>query len=915
MPFFASLPKTPELVRFFHRPSQQLYGVHGEDAHILSREYFKSQRALKSWLSSSLCSSSSSPSPKKKLRADETDIQKTSHDINCDYVTFREKSDIEGVLRFLLFERRQHIEIWEIIDNQWTIVRRGSPGNLERIEELLPTSEEIKESAIAMAIWLCSGEKGNELIGVSFVNSILRTIHVCQFEDNLQLLNLEVMLMEVGVKECLYSSSGVHSTTKLESVLERCGVTSTKRKQSEFREENIAQDLSRLLDSTDEMLAEIEFKYAMKATACIISYLELLSDDTGFGHWKLLRHHLSRYMRLDSTVVEALNLFPRRGEVGTNRNNSLYGVLNQCHTPMGSRRLMQWIRQPLLSLEDIEARQTLVELFVSSSGLRDSLRSKYLEFHIPDLDKLTKRVISRKATLEDTYRLYLLLRKVPNMLSLFEQQQQKALKSDAISLLMKRFIEPLETLLNHSKGFVEMCDTTLDLNAAESINEFKIRAEFDENLRDLDQMMQKLQKQIQGDCLETITDDLGLKDGVVTIERNRKFGFFAEMTVKNARDCRLDARSEYMKVDSVRKTGIRFRNKTLEILNERYMKAFRMYETIQAKLVEDVMDVMRSYVTVIEEASNLIAELDIFTSLAHVSSRNNYVKPVILPPGKIISLKDSRHPCLETQDQFVFVTNDVEMEKETSRFLIITGPNMGGKSTYIRQVGMIVLMSQIGCFVPCSSASISLVDCILARVGANDSQLRGVSTFMVEMLEMATILKSASRSSLVIIDELGRGTSTYDGFGLAKAISEALCEIGSFCLFATHFHELTEMDKQFPFVMNLHVEAEISNDELLLLHRVLSGPATQSYGIHIAQLAKFPQSVVEAARKKVVELEHHQQKSVSDISICAPLTMDSDINLEKMESFLHEFSLLPLDKLSPTQGLDSFRKLCAYYRV
>jgi DNA mismatch repair protein MSH2 len=260
----------------------------------------------------------------------------------------------------------------------------------------------------------------------------------------------------------------------------------------------------------------------------------------------------------------------------------------------------------------------------------------------------------------------------------------------------------------------------------------------------------------------------------------------------------------------------------------------------------------------------------VLTSFAAVAALapNTYCRPVLHPlgsgtddsnerPSRVLSLRKARHPCVELMDYMDFIANDYNLCDGSSSFQIITGPNMGGKSTYIRGLGSIVLLAQVGCFVPCEEAEIAVVDAILARVGAGDAGQKGVSTFMAEMLEAAVLVETATPNSLVIIDELGRGTSTVDGFGLAWGIAQYLASrIQPFCLFATHFYELTALEKQVKHVVNKHVSAYTGEDnEIVMLHNIADGPCSESFGIHVAAMAGFPPSVITEAKRKAAELE------------------------------------------------------------
>jgi DNA mismatch repair protein MSH2 len=415
-----------------------------------------------------------------------------------------------------------------------------------------------------------------------------------------------------------------------------------------------------------------------------------------------------------------------------------------------------------------------------------------------------------------------------------------------------------------------MVETTVDLDALDN-HEFIIRPEFDDGLRTIRKRLDKCKAEIATEHRYVGKDlDQDIEKKLI-LENHKTHGWCFRLT--RAEQSSIRNKKEYKEITTM-KNGVYFTTNNLAELRREFDQLFENYNRTQSGLVQEVVNVASSYIPVLEKLAATLAHLDVIVAFSHVSvhAPTPYTRPTIHERGTGNTiLKEARHPCMEMQDDISFITNDVALERGTSEFLIITGPNMGGKSTYIRQIGVIALMAQTGCFVPCSEAELCIFDSILARVGASDSQLKGVSTFMAEMLETANILKSATRESLIIIDELGRGTSTYDGFGLAWAISEHIIkEIGAFALFATHFHELTSLVDPFPQVQNLHVVAHIDgtdspSDEnqkrqVTLLYKVEPGVCDQSFGIHVAELVRFPEKVVNMAKRKADELEDFSGK-------------------------------------------------------
>ncbi|RVX75327.1 DNA mismatch repair protein msh-2 [Exophiala mesophila] len=843
---FRSLPASPEgssTIRVFDRGDY--YSAHGDDADFIARTVYKTTAVIRNLGRSD----NSLPS------------------VTLSTTVFR------NLLREALFKLGKRVEIW---DNQgkgnWKLARQASPGNLQAVEEELGTGLDSQGDSAPIILAVKVRAKAGEArsVGVCFADASVRELGVSEFLDNDLYSNFESLLIQLGVRECVLASDNQKSKdpelAKLRQIADACGIAITERSLADFAAKDIEQDLARLLKGENAMglLPHAEFKLAMGSAAALIKYLGVLTDPSNFGQYNLYQHDLSQYMKLDAAALRALNLMP--GPRDGSKNMSLFGLLNHCKTPIGGRLLSQWLKQPLMSLEEIEKRQQLIEAFVTDTELRQTMQEEHLR-SIPDLYRLAKKFQRKLANLEDVVRTYQVVIRLPGFIDALETVVDEQYQIPLESSYTSKFKE----LSNFLGKLAEMVETTVDLDALDR-HEFIIKPEFDDGLRVIRAKLDDVRHQMDVEhrrAGKDLNQDLEKK---LFLENHRVHGYCFRLTRTEASCIR--NKPKYKEI-STQKNGVYFTTDTLQSLRREHDQLSSTYNRTQTNLVSEVVTVAASYVPVIEQLAGIIAHLDVVVSLAHVSvhAPTAYVRPKMHARGQGDTvLKEARHPCMEAQDDISFITNDVELRREKSRFLIITGPNMGGKSTYIRTIGCIALMAQIGCFVPCTEAELTIFDCILARVGASDSQLKGVSTFMAEMLETANILKSATRDSLIIIDELGRGTSTYDGFGLAWAISEEIVnKIGAFGCFATHFHELTALAEKFPnSVKNLHVVAFVGDQqnggdaevdpkskrrEVTLLYRVEPGVSDQSFGIHVAELVRFPEKVVNMARQKAEELE------------------------------------------------------------
>ncbi|KAF2670707.1 DNA mismatch repair protein [Microthyrium microscopicum] len=853
---FKGLPTLEEgTIRLFDR--SDYYTAHGENAVFIAKSVYKSTSV-----------------PRQLGRNPGLDSVTLSNTV------------FKSFLRDALFRLGKRIEIWENSGRgNWKLAKQATPGNLQDIEDQL--GENIGEQApIILAVKISAKASEVRQVGVCFADATVRELGISEFSDNELYSNFESLLIQLGVRECIVQADTNNKDVelkKIRSIVDNCGCAITVRSSGDFVDRDVEEDLTRLLkdESAPGRLPQTDLKLAMSSAAALIKYLGLMSQQSNFGQYALYQHDLAQYMKLDAAALRALNLMP--GPRDGSKTMSLFGLLNHCKTPMGPRLLAQWLKQPLMSLDAIEKRQRLVEAFVEDTELRQTMQEEHLR-SMPDLFRLTKKFQRNKAGLEDVIRAYQAASKLSGFLGTFEGVMDEKYKDH----LTAEYITKLEECNNSLGKLQEMVETTIDLDALDA-HEYIIKSEFDERLKVIRKKLDRAKGEMEEEhrrVSEDLNQDMEKK---LFLENQRVHGWCFRLTRAEAGAIR--NKKDYKEI-TTQKNGVYFTTNNMQDLRREHDQLSENYNRTQSGLASEVVTVAGSYCPVLEKLAGVLAHLDVIISFAHVSAHapTPYVKPKMHARGTGNTiLREARHPCMEMQDDVNFITNDVTLERGSSEFAIITGPNMGGKSTYIRQIGVIALMAQTGCFVPCSEAELCIFDCILARVGASDSQLKGVSTFMSEMLETANILKCATRESLIIIDELGRGTSTYDGFGLAWAIAEHIVkEIGAFALFATHFHELTALADQWPQVANLHVVAHVDGDDrpggqrqVTLLYKVEPGVCDQSFGIHVAELVRFPEKVVNMAKRKADELEDFEGKHEQGMESIAPADVEKGSELLK----------------------------------
>lgn len=554
-----------------------------------------------------------------------------------------------------------------------------------------------------------------------------------------------------------------------------------------------------------------------------------------------------QFMQLDAATRTTLELIEPASDAPA-ATHTLLGLLDATCTPLGARRLRQWVLQPLTSIEKINIRLNAVEALVGLSSELMSIREILRD--IRDIQRIVGRLSQGYGNARDLLALCQSLAALPRLINKLSALPDVVAKLHGNGI---RAFPELTDLL--TRAIREDCPATLKEGGF-------IADGFDPRLDELRQAAtggKDLIAQLQAREIERT----GIKS--LKIRHNSVFGYYIEVTKANAHSVPTD----YVRKHSTSNTE-RFITTELKDMENKILGAEERSRKLELEIFQQLRSSVLEHIEPLSALSDSLASLDAVASLAHVARIRRYVRPT-LTDQRIIQLKDALHPVLSSLPlEERFVPNDVELDQDNSRLIIITGPNMAGKSTYLRMTALICLMAHIGSFVPASSATIALLDRIFTRIGASDDLARGQSTFMVEMNETANILHHATERSLVILDEIGRGTATYDGLSIAWAVVEHLhTTTKCLTLFATHYHETTTLAAELQAAKLMNAAVREWNDEIIFLRKILPGPADKSYGIQVARLAGLPKPVLNRAKELLAELEKHAPHAANAAAIAA----------------------------------------------
>ena len=711
--------------------------------------------------------------------------------------------------------------------------------------------------------------------GLAFVDVSTGEFLVCQLEGDLH-RTLADELTRMAPAEVLVPEDA--DSPLLDRVRQRFhAVAFTARPELQFDPQAARETLLRHFELST--LKGLDLEEAPVATACagaVVAYVRDTQRDMAphlqFPH----RYSPTGFVVLDGNTQRNLELIESLAE--KKKRGALLGVLDRTLTSMGGRMIRQWILQPLLDVNAIQERLAGIETFFDANELRMRVREQLKGF--ADLERLLGRLSSKAGNARDLKALGVSLLRIPE--------------------LRAALVGASAPLVQQIRGEMDELTDVAGWITAAIADEPPLALSEGNLLRDgYNADLDRLRGLVRGgrDWIATLKKEESERTGIPNLKvgYNKVFGYFIEITRANAHLVPPDYERKQTLVNAER-----YVTPTLKAREEEIVTAQERMNRLEYDLFVELRQRVAAEARRIRATANAVAMLDVLAGLAEVASAKGYCKPVV-DDGEIIQIRDGRHPVVEDlMPRGDFVPNDTLLDGEKAALQIVTGPNMAGKSTYLRQVALITLMAQIGSFVPAAEARIGVVDRLFTRVGASDNLVRGESTFMVEMIESANILNSATRRSLIVLDEIGRGTSTFDGISIAWSVAEHIHDhVHAKTLFATHYHELTELGERLERAKNLNVAVREWGEKVVFLYRIVDGGADHSYGIQVAKLAGLPPTVIRRARDILESLETGNQVSLGlpqQMYLFGPQSPAEPSAVEK------ELELIDPDRLTPREA-------------
>ena len=789
-----------------------------------------------------------------------------------------------------LIAKGYKVAICEQLENPKTakgIVKRGvirvvTPGTIVESNML----EERKNNYI-MAIY-----KSGIYFGISVCDISTGEFYAAEIKDSNNFPELLDEIARYSPSELVINSNIADCTEEMKKIKERfnCYITRFQDKFFDTKSDIIKLRFN-LLDTNQKQIENIEDKkFAVASINALVEYIEQ-TQMTNLDHInKIVIYKISKYMSLDINARRNLEITEKMRD--KSKKGTLLWVLDKTSTSMGSRHLRRWLSDPLIDTLEINRRLNSVKELKEEVMLRGDVIENLKKVY--DIERLAGKMAYGNANARDMITLKNSLARLPDV---------KNVLKNCKSEMLKNLYENLDEL----QDIYELIEKSIVNDPPMSVKDGGIiKLGYDEEIDKLKTATTEGKNwiiQLEADEKEKT----GIKN--LKIGFNKVFGYFIEVTKSN-----LDQVPERYIRKQTLTNAERYITEELKNLENQILGAEEKVVILEYNLFTKIREEISKNIIRLQKTATIVATLDVLTSFAQVAEDMNYCMPKVDDSG-IIDIKSGRHPVIEKiLGDGEFVENDTYLDKNQNRLSIITGPNMAGKSTYMRQVALITLMAQVGSFVPAEEANIGVVDKIFTRVGASDDLSMGQSTFMVEMMEVATILKEATENSLVILDEIGRGTSTYDGLSIAWAVAEYIAnkeKCGAKTLFATHYHELTELEEKIEGVKNYSIAVKEKGEDIIFLRKIISGGTDESYGIHVARLAGVPKLVTEEANKILKSLERKNilNGKKEEKKDAKQVEGQFDMYNYKLAEIAHEIDKVNLNELTPIDALNTLVKI------